>query len=108
MVMKFNTMYVSKWADGDPYCVRVIETPTYSLHSMVAGDSCNRAEVIAGYCRRNLIHSVVLCPGFTNSMVAEVTAAVGDIAAVAVSRTDGPGSSISAPAMQEARKGLFK
>ncbi len=33
--MKFNTMYVSKWADGDPNVVRVIETPTYTLHSMV-------------------------------------------------------------------------
>jgi len=40
--MKFNTMYVSKWADGDPQDVTVIETPTFSLPSMVAGDSCNR------------------------------------------------------------------
>lgn len=101
-------MYVSKWVDGDPQDVTVIETPTFSLHSMVAGDSCNRIEEIGKYCRANNIHSVILCPGFTNSMVAQVTAEVGNEVAVAVSRTDGPGSTISARAREEAKKRLFK
>jgi hypothetical protein len=104
--MKFNTLYVSKWADGDPGDTRVIETDTYTLHSMVAGNSTNRAEAVSSYCRNNSIHSVVLCPGFTHSMVAEVAHAVGKEVSVAVSRSDGPGSSVTNPVMSEARKGI--
>jgi len=104
--MKFNTLYVSKWADGDPGCVRVIETPTYSLHSMVAGDSCDRIGVVADYCTSNNIHSLVLCPGFTHSMAAGLAEKLNGRTAVAVARTDGPGSSITGPVKNEARKGL--
>lgn len=104
--MKFNTMYVSKWADGDPEDIRVIETPTFSLHSMVVGNDNHRAETIADYCMRNSIHSVVLCPGFSHPMVAEVVSALGGSVSVAVSRSDGPGSEISGPVKNEARKGL--
>jgi len=106
--MKFNTLYVSKWADGDPDDTRVIETETYTLHSMVAGNSVNRAEAVSAYCRKHSIHSVVLCPGFTHSMVAEIGAAVGREISVAVSRSDGPGSSVTNPVMSEARKGIRK
>jgi len=101
-------MYVSKWADGDPDVISVIETPTYSLHCMVAGDACSRTDVIADYCIRNNIHSLVLCPGFTHSMVADVAAAVGASVSVAVSRSDGPGHSVTGPIMSEARKELKK
>ncbi|MCK5134036.1 MAG: hypothetical protein KAR40_18040 [Candidatus Sabulitectum sp.] len=104
--MKFNTMYVSKWADGDPDDVTVIETPTYTLHSMTAGDSCDRIAVIGTYCRANDIHSIVLCPGFTHSMVAQVTEEVGNNVAVAVSRSDGPGSAISTGVRSEAKRDL--
>jgi len=106
--MRYNTLYVSKWADGDSSDTRVIETDTYSLHSMVAGDSANRGETISAYCRIHAIHSVVLCPGFTHSMVAEVADAVGSRVSVAVSRSDGPGAAVTNPVMSEARKGLAK
>ncbi len=104
--MKFNTMYVSKWTDGDPSDVRVIETSSYSLHSMVAGDSCDRIAEIGRYCRANDIHSVVLCPGFTHAMVAQVSMEVGSDVAVAASQSDGPGSSISTRVRNEVKKGL--
>ena len=104
--MKFNTMYVSKWMDGDPSDVTVIETPSYSLHSMVAGDSCDRITEIGRYCRANDIHSVVLCPGFTHAMVAQVALEVGSEVAVSASRADGPGSSVSAGIRNEVKKGL--
>jgi hypothetical protein len=106
--MKFNTLYVSKWADGRHQDTRIIETATFTLHSMVAGDSASRAEVIADYCAKHSIHSVVLCPGFTHSMVAEVAEAVGREVSVAASRADGPGSEVSGPARAEARKGLAR
>ena len=99
-------MYVSKWADGDPGDVRVIETTTFTLHSMAIGDSCDRIAEIGKYCRANEIHSIVLCPGFTHSMVAQVTKEVGKDVAVSVSRSDGPGSAVSARARKEAKKGL--
>jgi hypothetical protein len=104
--MKFNTLYVSKWGDGNPDDVRVIKTDTYTLHSMIAGDSCDRFDVIGKYCRVNGIHSVVLCPGFTNAMVAQVAAEVGEHVAVAVSRTDGPGTKITGSIRELAGKGL--
>lgn len=104
--MKFNTLYVSKWADGDPKVTRVIETPTFSLHSMAAGDSCDRTKVIAAYCRKHGISSVVLCPGFTHRMVADVARALEGEASVSAARSDGPGSAISGPVREQARKGL--
>lgn len=104
--MKFNTMYVSKWADGDPSDVRVIETPTYTLHSMTAGDLCDRIAEIGKYCRANEIHSIVLCPGFTHSMVADVVEEVGIDVAVACARSDGPGSAVSAAVRNQVKKGL--
>lgn len=104
--VRFNTLYVSRWADGDPSDTRVIETESYTLHSMVAGDSCNRERTIADYCREKGIHSVVLCPGFTHAMVARIAEAVGAGVSVAASRSDGPGSAVTGPVMKEARKGL--
>lgn len=104
--MRFNTLYVSKWADGDPRDIRVIETETYTLHSMVAGDPCDLEKTIADYCSRKGIHSVVLCPGFTHAMVAGIAEAVGDGVSVAASRSDGPGSAVTGPVMKEARKGM--
>ena len=104
--MRFNTLYVSKWADGNPKDVRVIETRTTTLHSMIAGDSCDRIAEIGKYCRANNIHSIVLCPGFTHAMVAQVAVEVGEEVAVAVSRADGPGSAVSARIRMEAKKGL--
>ncbi|MFO8184522.1 MAG: DUF6506 family protein [Candidatus Aegiribacteria sp.] len=104
--MRFNTLYVSKWADGDPSDTRVIETETYTLHSMVVGDSCDREKTIADYCRKNGIHSVALCPGFTHAMVARISEAVGTGVSVAASRSDGPGSAVTGPVMREAGKGL--
>ncbi len=104
--MKFNTMYVSKWTDGDSSDVRVIETESFSLHSMVAGDSCDRAAEIGKYCRANGIHSLVLCPGFTHSMVAQVAGEVGADVSVSVSRSDGPGSVVSAGVRNEVKKEL--
>lgn len=73
---------------------------------MVAGDSCDRIEEIGRYCRANSIHSVVLCPGFTHDMVANVSAEVGSNIAVAASRADGPGSAVSAAVRNEVKKGL--
>ena len=99
-------MYVSKWTDGDPSDVRVIETESYSLHSMVAGDSCDRITEIGRYCRANSIHSVVLCPGFTHSMVALVAKEVGADVAVCASRSDSPGSVVSAAVRNKVKKEL--
>jgi len=104
--MKFNTLYVSKWTDGDYSDVRVIKTKSYSLHSMVAGDSCDRIAEIGKYSRANNIHSVVLCPGFTHQMVAEVAKEVGTDVAVAASRADGPGSLVSAGVRNKVKKEL--
>ncbi len=104
--MKFNTLYVSKWTDGDFTDVRVIKTMSYSLHSMVAGDSCDRIAEIGKYCRANNIHSVVLCPGFTHQMVADVAKEVGAEISVAASRADGPGSLASAVVRNKVKKEL--
>ena len=104
--MKFNTLYVSKWTDGDFTDVRVIKTESYSLHSMVAGDSCDRIAEIGKYIKANNIHSVVLCPGFTHQMIAQVVGEAGTDVAVAASRADGPGSLVSAAVRNKVKKEL--
>ncbi|MHC1597505.1 MAG: DUF6506 family protein [Methermicoccaceae archaeon] len=40
------------------------------------------------------MHSVLLCPGFTNTDVADITDAVGEGVGVGVARTDGPSNAV--------------
>ena len=51
------------------------------------------------------IHSIMLCPGFTHQNVAEISEAVGKNVGVSVARGDGPSSKIAKEVMK--REGWF-
>jgi len=78
----------------------VIDTGMYRLFSIVVKDQAEALEVCRDCVARENIDSVVLCPGFTHSDVAEIARLAGRDVAVCVARGDGP----SGRASREARK----
>jgi len=73
-------------------------TPPLLHRSTASPFGC--VEVSADFVKRKHIDSILLCPGFRHSDVAEIAKTIGSNVAVAVARGDGPSSKVS----QEARK----
>ena len=90
--MAFKAAFLAHAPDADPTKNRsVIETPKYKLFIILVRNQ----EQAERECKRLLsdegIHSVMLCPGFTNENVADLSRALGGKVAVVVARGDGPG-----------------
>jgi len=100
---KFRSAFVAMAPDVDPTVHRsVIETPIYSLTSVLARNEDEAVTVCREMARTDGVHSFVLCPGFTNRGVGRVAEAVGDGVSVNVARGDGPGSAVVHKVMSEA------
>jgi len=61
----------------------------------VVRDQAESIEVCRDFVEKENIDSVLLCPGFTHSDVAEIVKAVGKNVAVSVARGDGPSGKVS-------------
>ena len=72
----------------------------YQLFTAVVKNQAQAVEVSADYAKSEQIDSILLCPGFRHSDVAEIAQTVGKNVAIAVARGDGPSSRVS----QEVRK----
>ncbi len=95
--MAFRVVFLAHAPDAEPEKHRnVIETSTYKLFSVVVKDQVQAVEECRKLVKEEGIHSVLLCPGFTHSDIAEIVEAVGGNVSVAVARGDGPSSRISA------------
>jgi stage V sporulation protein SpoVS len=73
----------------------LIDTGMYQLHSAVVKNQAEALEVSKGYVTSHQIDCILLCPGFTNLDVAEISENVGHNIAVGVCRSDGPGNRIT-------------
>ncbi|MBA7586365.1 hypothetical protein ES708_28363 [subsurface metagenome] len=62
-------------------------------------------EVCKRLVKKEGIHSILLCPGFTHQNVAEISEAVGKNVGISVARGDGPSSKIAKDVMK--REGWF-
>jgi hypothetical protein len=99
--MAFRTLFIAHAPDADKERHRsVIDTGMYQLFTVVVKNQEQAVEIGADFVKRKHIDSILLCPGFSHSDVAEIAKTVGSDVAVAVARGDGPGSKVS----QEARK----
>jgi hypothetical protein len=71
----------------------VIEPPKYKLFVVVRGQD-QAVEVCKKLVKKEGVHSVLLCLGFTHRDVAEISA-VGENVGVFVARGDGPNNRVS-------------
>jgi hypothetical protein len=97
MNMAFKAAFIAHAPDADPEkhgCI--IETPKYKLYVTVVRDQGQATEVCRKLVQEEGIHSVLLCPGFTNKDVAEIAEVVGKDVGVYVARGDGPSGRIAA------------
>jgi len=104
--MAFKVLSISMSPDADHTKHRgEIDTGKYQLFTVVVRNPTEALEVCREFAGQVGIESVLLCPGFTNSDVAEISKTVGPGVGVCVARCDGPSGKVAMEAMQ--RAGFF-
>ena len=99
--MAFKTVFIAHAPDADPEIHNnLIETGKYRLYTYVVKTKIEAIRVCKDLYEKEQIESVLLCPGFTHSDVAEIFAALENKVAVCVARCDGPSSKITGPILQ--------
>lgn len=94
--MAFKVLFLAHAPDADKEKHRsTIATGMYQLFSVVVRNQAEAIEVCRNFVEKENIDSVLLCPGFTHSDVAEIVKAVGSNVAVSVARGDGPSGKVS-------------
>jgi len=89
--MAFKVIFLAHAPDAEPEKHRcVIETSRFKLFVVLVKDQARAVEVCKKLVKEEGIHSILLCPGFTNRDVAEISEAVGENVGVFVARGDGP------------------
>ena len=97
--MSFNVLFIAHAPDVDKHKHRSeIDTGQYRLLSVVVRNQTEAIDVARELVDDQSIDSILLCPGFTHSDVAEIYNALGGRVGVAVARGDGPSNRISAQA----------
>lgn len=94
--MAFKALFLAHAPDADKKKHRsAIDTGMYQLFTVVVRSQAEAIEVCQDFVEQKNIASVLLCPGFTHSDVAEIVKAVGKNVAVSVARGDGPSGKLS-------------
>lgn len=100
--MKFKCLFMAHVPDCDPEeDYEKLETDKYAFYVNFVKDQEYALEVAKNYREEKGIQSLILCPGFTNEEVGELSEALDDVS-VNVARGDGPSGRIAKEAMQEA------
>jgi len=95
--MAFKAVFLAHAPDAEPTKHRcMIETSKYKLFSVVVKDQVQAVEECKKLIKEEGIHSVLLCPGFSDKNVAEIAEAVGENVGVAVARGGSPGRRVPA------------
>ena len=93
--MAFKAVFLAHATDADPQKHRtLIETSVYKLFTIVVKDQPQAIEECIKLVNNEGIHSVLLCPGFSEKDVAEIAEAVGENVGVAVARGNSPGRKV--------------
>ncbi|MEA1964859.1 MAG: DUF6506 family protein [Candidatus Aerophobetes bacterium] len=100
--MAFNVLFLAHAPDAQPEKHRcLIETPSYKLFVVVVKNRKEGVDVYKRLVKKESIHSILLCPGFTHRDVAKIAETAGKNIAVAVARGDGPSNRVSTHARKE-------
>jgi len=94
--MAFKVLFLAHAPDADKDKHNsAIDTGMYQLFTVVVKNQAEALGVCQAYLEKRNIDSVLLCPGFTHSDVAEIVRATGGNVAVSVARGDGPSGKVS-------------
>ncbi|MCD6119570.1 hypothetical protein J7K50_07005 [bacterium] len=94
--MAFSVLFIAHAPDADKNKHRSeVDTGMYRLLSVVVRNQQEAIDICVEMVKQEMIDSVLLCPGFTHSEVAEIAGAAGENVSVAVARGDGPSSKAS-------------
>ena len=94
--MAFKVLFIAHAPDADKDKHRSsIKTDMYHLYTVVLKNQDEALEISKEFVDNASIDCILLCPGFSNQDVAEISKITGDKVAVAVARGDGPGSKIT-------------
>jgi hypothetical protein len=97
--MSFNVLFIAHAPDADRHKHRsAIDTGKYRLFSVVVRNQSEAIDTAREIAAAENIDTILLCPGFTHSDVAEIHDALDGRVGVAVARGDGPSNRISAQA----------
>ena len=95
--MAFKAVFLAHAPDAELQKHRgLVETPMYKLFTVVVKSQVQAVEECKKLVKEEGIHSVLLCPGFSNKNVEEIAEAVGENVGVAVARGDSPGRRVPA------------
>jgi hypothetical protein len=101
--MTFNVLSLAHTPDADPDKHRsLIETSMYKFYAVLVKDQKQAMEVSKKYVKEKEIHSILLCPGFTNRDIGELAQELGPNVGISVARGDGPSSRVAMEAMKKA------
>ena len=101
--MPFKALFLAHAPDADKEKHRSkIDTGRYQLLAVVVRDQGEAVQAARESVEQEGVESILLCPGFTHSDVAEIADAVGPRVAVAVARGDGPSNRASVEARARA------
>ena len=102
--MSFNVLFIAHAPDADKHKHRSeIDTGKYHLFSIVVRNQAEAIDIAREIVDDQNIDTILLCPGFTHSDVAEIYNALDGRVGVAVARGDGPSNRISARARGRVR-----
>ncbi len=105
--MAFKALCLTHAPDGDPEKHRcVIDTGCYKLITVVVSNQAQALRVARDTHKKERIHAVMLCPGFTHRDTAELFEVLKGEVSVSVCRGDGPGNRIVQPVIQREYYGL--
>jgi biotin synthase-related radical SAM superfamily protein len=101
--VSFNVLFMAHAPDADKEKYRSeIDTGKFHLLTVVVRDQKEALEVAREVVTEEDIDSILLCPGFTHTDVAELFDALGGRVGIFVARGDGPSNRIALQAMKEA------
>ena len=99
--MSFNVLFLAHSPDADPAKHRsMINTGKYKLFTVVVRNQAQALETAKSMTKEQGLDSILLCPGFTHSDVAEIFESLNRQVGVCVARGDGLSNQISIKARQ--------
>ena len=100
--MVFKTLFLAHAPDAEYEIHKsIIDTGKYKLITVIVKTQEEAIKVCIDIYKKEKIHSVILCPGFTHSNVADIFTSLEGKVSVNVARGDGPSSKISQSAIQK-------
>lgn len=105
--MVFKVAFIAHTPDADPEKHRwQIRTSKFELFIRLVKSQVEAIKTSEELQKKEGIHSILLCPGFTHKDVAELKEAVGENVGVFVARGDGPSNMISTEILR--KEGWFE